>query len=137
MKTLSILLVEDDPSNRDVVEVMLSRSGHQVRTVESGMEALALCRNEAPPVDLILMDVQMPGLDGFETVRQLRAHAETRDLPIICLSAKASEDDQLAGLLAGADDYLTKPFARRNLLDHIESVLARKGVLAVNQSIAR
>jgi CheY-like chemotaxis protein len=137
MKTLSILLVEDDPSNRDVVEVMLSRSGHRVLTCGNGVEALALCREETPPIDLILMDVQMPVMDGFETVRQIRAHAETRDLPIICLSAKAGEADQLAGLLAGADDYMTKPFVRRSLLDLIESVLTRKGMLPENQSISR
>lgn len=126
MTTLTILIVEDDPSNRLVVEVMLSRSGHRILTCENGQEALALCLDERETIDLILMDVQMPVMDGLEAMRQLRAHPRTRQIPIICLSAKASTLDQESGVLAGADAYLTKPFLRRDLLDLIAEVMARR-----------
>lgn len=120
---LNILVVDDESTNLEIAEVILSSLGHRVTTCLDGAEALALCLERSERYDLILMDVLMPVMDGLEATRRLRAHPDTRDVPIICLSAKASGSDQTAGLQAGCNLYLTKPYRRADLLHALETTL--------------
>lgn len=129
MKNLHILVVEDEPSNREIAEVILTSHGHQVTCAENGVEALRLCHDEGMRFDAVLMDVLMPVMDGLEATRRLRAHPETRDLTIICVSAKASGSDQGAGLTAGCDTYVRKPYKRKELLQALSETLFAKGVI--------
>ncbi|MEH2166914.1 MAG: ATP-binding protein [Nostoc sp.] len=115
-----ILLVDDNADMRDYVQRLLSQR-YEVEAVADGMAALAAIQAQRP--DLILSDVMMPGLDGFELLHQLRANPQTRELPAILLSAQAGEEACLEGLAAGADDYLIKPFSARELLARVESTL--------------
>lgn len=124
---LRVLLVEDEAFNREIVEVILSRLGHQVTAVENGAEALALCHEAGCRYDLILVDQFMPVLNGLETIRALRGHATTRRVPILCVSARASQQACDEAFRAGCDDYLTKPFRRQELLQAIDRVMARDG----------
>lgn len=129
MKNLHILVVEDEPSNREIAEVILTSHGHQVTCAENGQEALKLCHDEGMRFDAVLMDVLMPVMDGLEATRRLRAHPETRDLTIICVSAKASGSDQGAGLTAGCDTYVRKPYKRKELLQALSETLLAKGII--------
>lgn len=112
-----ILLVDDNEDLRKYVKRLLERSFHHVEAASDGRAALELAR-ETPP-DLILSDVMMPGLDGFELIRKLREQDETRQVPIVLLSAHAGEEATVEGLQAGADDYLTKPYSARELLARV------------------
>lgn len=129
MKNLHILVVEDEPSNREIAEVILKSHGHQVTSVANGQEALELCLSEGQRFDAVLMDILMPVLDGLEATRRLRAHDATRDLAIICVSAKASGSDHSAGLEAGCDAYVRKPYKRKELLHALSASLLAKGVI--------
>jgi CheY-like chemotaxis protein/MinD-like ATPase involved in chromosome partitioning or flagellar assembly len=102
---------------------MLQRQGYEVRAANSGVQALAMVQNDLP--DLILLDVMMPEMDGYEVARRLRTDARTADIPIIMFTAKSQVDDKVAGFEAGADDYLTKPTQPRELFAHMRAVLAR------------
>ncbi|MFN6525894.1 ATP-binding protein [Nostoc sp. ChiSLP03a] len=115
-----ILLADDNADMRDYVRRLLSQR-YEVETVADGMAALAAIQAQQP--DLILSDVMMPGLDGYELLHQLRANPQTRELPVILLSARAGEEARVEGLAAGADDYLIKPFSARELLARVESTL--------------
>jgi CheY-like chemotaxis protein len=129
MKRLHLLVVEDEPSNREIAEVILSSHGFAVTCVENGAEALRLCIDKGQCFDAILMDVLMPVMDGLEATRQLRAHPPTQNLAIICVSAKASGFDQSAGIAAGCDTYVRKPYKRKELLQALSEVLLSKGVI--------
>ena len=129
MKNLHILVVEDEPSNREIAEVILTSHGHRVTCVTNGQEALHLCIDQDMAFDAILMDVLMPVMDGLEATRRLRAHPKTQDLPIICVSAKASGSDQGAGLSAGCDTYVRKPYKRKELLQALSDTLLAKGAI--------
>ncbi len=131
MKNLHILVVEDEPSNREIAEVILTSHGHQVTCAANGQEALQLCIDEGKTFDAVLMDVLMPVKDGLEATRRLRAHPQTQDLTIICVSAKASGSDQGAGLNAGCDTYVRKPYKRKELLQALSETLLAKGVIDV------
>jgi PAS domain S-box-containing protein len=115
-----ILLVDDNADMRDYVKRLLSQQ-YEVEVVADGMTALATIRQHLP--DLVLTDVMMPGLDGFELLRELRNDPQTKELPVILLSARAGEESRIEGLEAGADDYLTKPFSARELLARVEANL--------------
>lgn len=121
-----ILLVDDNTDMRNYVKRLLLSQGYQVRVAADGQAALAMIQQQIP--DLVLTDVMMPRLDGFELVRILRSDPAVRDLPIILLSARAGEEARVEGLAAGADDYLTKPFAARELLARIEATLKLAGI---------
>jgi CheY-like chemotaxis protein len=116
MAALRILVVDDEPANREVAGVILSKLGHEVVLLENGAEALERCIEQGERFDLILMDILMPVLDGLEATRRLRAHNPTKDLPIVCVSARASGSDKEAGMAAGCDYYLTKPYRRQDLI---------------------
>lgn len=118
-----VLLVDDDIDTLKLVGLMLQRQGYEVRAASNGMQALAMAQAEPP--DLILLDVMMPEMDGYEVARRLRADAKTAEVPIIMFTAKTQVDDKVAGFEAGADDYLTKPTQPRELFAHMKAVLAR------------
>ncbi|AFZ09607.1 PAS/PAC sensor hybrid histidine kinase [Oscillatoria nigro-viridis PCC 7112] len=115
-----ILLADDNADMRDYIRRLLSGS-YIVQTVADGVAALTAI--EKNPPDLVLTDVMMPGMDGFELLRSLRSNPATQDIPIILLSARAGEESRIEGLAAGADDYLIKPFSARELLARVEASL--------------
>ena len=118
-----LLVVDDEPRYLRVLEFNLERDGYRVTCAASGEEALALCgRHE---YDLVLLDVMLPGIDGFEVCRRLR---EVSSGPIIMLTARGADDEKVQGLRLGADDYVTKPFSAPELLARVEAVLRRAGV---------
>ncbi len=118
-----ILVVEDEEAIREMISFALSSNGYRCRPAEDATEAQA-CINEQFP-DLILLDWMLPGTSGVEFARHLKDNPVTRHLPIIMLTAKVEEDDKIAGLEAGADDYVTKPFSPRELMARIKAVLRR------------
>lgn len=117
---VKILVVDDNADMRDYVGRLLSQQ-YEVEAVSDGLAALAAVRQQIP--DLILTDVMMPNLDGFGLLQALRSEPQTREIPIILLSARAGEESKIEGLAAGADDYLIKPFSARELLARIEATL--------------
>ena len=116
-----LLLVEDNEMNRDMLSRRLERRGYEVVTAVDGEEGLRLARSEAPA--LILMDMSLPVLDGWEATRQLKAMPETRGIPIIALTAHAMAGDREEAVAAGCDDFDTKPIELERLLGKIEALL--------------
>lgn len=123
--TEKILVVDDDIETLRLVGLMLQRQGYQILAASNGQQALQIAKAEKP--DLVLLDVMMPDMDGYEVTRQLRADAVTSSVPIIMFTAKTQVDDKVTGFEAGADDYLTKPTQPRELFAHVKAVLARGG----------
>ena len=115
-----ILVVDDEPRMIGFIRMNLELEGYQVLEAHTGLEALEMIRTQLP--DLVLLDVMMPQLDGFETLRMLR---EFSSIPVIMLTAKGEEDDKVYGLELGADDYVTKPFGSRELSSRVRAVLRR------------
>ena len=120
----AILVVEDEPAIQELIAVNLEHAGHQVLRAANVPEAEALVREVLP--DLVLLDWMLPGAPGVNFARQLRTDQRTRDIPIIMLTARAQEQDTVAGLESGADDYVTKPFSPRELLARIKAVMRRR-----------
>ncbi|MFY1614958.1 ATP-binding protein [Micromonospora sp. WMMD736] len=118
-----ILLADDNSDMRAYLSRLLAAQGWRVRSVTDGRQALDAIHREPP--DLVLTDVMMPGLDGFDLVRRLRADPATRSLPVLVLSARAGEEASVAGLSLGADDYLVKPFAAAELIARIRTAIRR------------
>ena len=119
-----ILVVEDEPAIQELIAVNLEHAGHRVQRAYSAAEADALIREIKP--DLILLDWMLPDVAGTVLARKLRADARSKDIPIIMLTARAQEHDKIAGLDAGADDYITKPFSPKELMARIKAVLRRR-----------
>jgi len=120
----TVLVVEDDP---DIVEVLvynLRREGYVVDSVGDGERGLALALSRKP--DVVLLDLMLPGMDGMEVCRRLRAQENGADMPVIMLTAKGEETDVVLGLEMGADDYVTKPFSPREVLARVRALLRRK-----------
>jgi two-component system KDP operon response regulator KdpE len=115
-----ILVVDDEPRMIGFIRMNLELEDHHVIEAHSGLEALDAVRTQLP--DLVLLDVMMPDLDGFETLRMLR---EFSDIPVIMLTAKGEENDKVYGLELGADDYITKPFGPRELSSRIKAIFRR------------
>jgi putative two-component system response regulator len=122
-----ILVVEDDPANRALLERLMEREGYRTKSVGDG-EAALLAVGEHEP-DLVLLDIGLPRLDGYEVTRRLRAHVRTLTLPIILLTGRSSLDDVVEGLDAGADDFLSKPFRQPELMARIRSALRLRQAL--------
>ncbi len=119
-----VLVVDDEEDVLELIRYNLERAGYRVSCAASGEEALALARRTGP--DVILLDLMLPGVDGLDVCRQLRADAATRDIPVVMVSARGEEADVVAGLELGADDYVTKPFSPRVLLSRVKAVLRRR-----------
>ena len=119
-----ILLVEDNEMNRDMLSRRLLKQGFEMVIAVDGEEAVDLARSEAP--DLILMDISLPGLDGWEATRLLKARPETRSIPIIALTAHAMAGDREKSLAAGCNDYDTKPVDFRRLVEKIQGLLDKE-----------
>lgn len=122
----TILLVEDNEPSRDALSRRLQRRGFALQTAVNGHEGVTMARAIAP--DLILMDLGLPIIDGWEATRQLKADAATRNIPIVVLSAHAMTDDRELALAAGADEFDTKPIRFEQLLEKIQALLARTAV---------
>ncbi len=119
-----ILLVEDNQMNRDMLSRRLTRKGYEVVNAVDGEQGMAMARSEAP--DLILMDMSLPVLDGWEATRQLKAAPETQAIPVIALTAHAMAGDREKAVEAGCDDYDIKPIEMPRLLEKIEALLGGK-----------
>jgi two-component system phosphate regulon response regulator PhoB len=119
----TILLVEDEPAQREVLAYNLQAVGFDVLTAKSGDEAQIMLSEALP--DLVVLDWMLPGLSGIELCRQLRARAETQQLPIIMVTARGEEADKVRGLDTGADDYLSKPYSVSELVARIRALLRR------------
>jgi DNA-binding response OmpR family regulator len=120
--TKTILIVDDEPRLVSLVDAYLSQNGFRVVSAPNGRDALITARLEKP--DIIILDVMMPEMDGFEF---MRLHRKERDTPIILLTARVEDDDRIIGLEMGADDYVTKPFRPRELAARVRAVLRRAG----------
>ncbi|MBS1795991.1 MAG: response regulator transcription factor [Acidobacteria bacterium] len=120
-----ILIIEDEADIAENLRYNLKREGYLPDVAESGELGLKLALDENKPPSLILLDVMLPGMSGFELCRRLRREPLTEKTPIIMMTAKAAEKDKIAGLETGADDYVTKPFAVRELLARIRALLRR------------
>jgi DNA-binding response OmpR family regulator len=128
----TVLIADDDPRLRNLLTWTLEQGQFNVVVAEDGLSALALAREVQP--DLYLLDVGMPGMNGIDVCRQLRA--EHVIAPILMLTGFGAEEDKVAGLEAGADDYQTKPFARKELLARVNALLRRSNVYAGDGSVA-
>ncbi len=120
MSQARILVVDDDPDIRGLLRELLERAGHEVVTAENGRGALRSLYEERP--DLVVLDVAMPELDGWGTLERIR---DLSDVPVLMLTARTGELEKVRGLRAGADDYVTKPFGRQELLARAEALLRR------------
>jgi len=125
--------VEDEPAIQELISYNLELAGHQTLRAESAEQALEMVRSALP--DLVVLDWMLPGMSGIEFARRLRADKRTRSVPLIMLTARADEQDKLAGLETGADDYLTKPFSPRELNARVKAVLRRRAPQATDDTV--
>jgi two-component system alkaline phosphatase synthesis response regulator PhoP len=119
-----ILVIEDDPAISRLVDYTLRHEGYEVVTAANGLEGIRKAHNEAP--DLVILDVMLPGMDGFEICHQLRSEPDTASILILMFSAKAQEIDKNTGLKVGADDYLPKPAAPAEIVSRVAKLLTKK-----------
>jgi two-component system phosphate regulon response regulator PhoB len=133
MTTTSILVVEDEPAIQELISVSLTRSGHSVRRAATAAEAYEQVAKTLP--DVILLDWMLPDQAGPTLARKLRSEARTREVPIIMLTARAGDEDKVAGLESGADDYVTKPFSPKELEARIQAVLRRRAPQLTKEAV--
>ena len=129
MPSAKILAVDDDVGLLQLINEMLARQGYEVLLAENGQQAIEVATRERP--DLMLLDVMMPDMDGFEVCRELRANPDTEGILIIFVTAKSKLEDKEDGFGAGGDDYLTKPFSMRELVLRVNATLERAGRIRV------
>jgi two-component system, OmpR family, phosphate regulon response regulator PhoB len=127
--THRILVVDDEPDITALVAYHLARAGYRVSTASNGQEAIKAAREERP--DVVVLDLMLPGVSGYEVLRELRRHPDTGDVGVILLTARREEADRIKGLSLGADDYLTKPFSPQELTLRVAAVLRRLASPAV------
>lgn len=127
-----ILAVEDDPNTLELIAYTLERKGYQVIPAKNGLEGLKKAQDDHP--DLIILDVMLPGLDGYDVCRRLRQIPETAVLPILMMSAKARQEDKDVGLRRGADDYLAKPVDPLEMVAKVETLLAGTSRIVYKES---
>jgi DNA-binding response OmpR family regulator len=124
-KLKCILCVEDEPEMIDLMRLILGRKGFEVKGAAGGVEGLRMIRQEKP--DLVLLDLMMPDMDGWEVYQQMKADEKTKDIPVIVVTAKAQSIDRVLGLhIAKVDDYIAKPFSPQDLMNSVEKVLRSK-----------
>jgi DNA-binding response OmpR family regulator len=119
----TILVIDDEPDVLELVEFNLKKDGYETIVAKNGQYGLDIAKKHLP--NLIILDIMMPGLDGLEVCRELRADQRTRQIPMIMLTAKTAEADRIVGLELGADDYVTKPFSPRELVARVRALLRR------------
>ncbi len=125
MSKKQVLCIEDSPEMIDLIRLILERRGYEVKGAVGGREGLEAIQTDPP--DLILLDLMMPDVDGWEVYRQIRAHEKLKDIPVIIVTAKAQGIDRVLGLhIAGVDDYIVKPFGPKQLVSSVESILSTK-----------
>ena len=127
-----VLVIEDDPSASELMVYTLEPKGYQVITALNGLEGVKKAMDERP--DLIILDIMLPGLDGYEVCHRLRQKPETANLPILMFSAKAREDDKETGLNMGADDYLAKPVEPSEIRAKVQALLAGSSRIVYGES---
>lgn len=125
-----VLVVDDEPDITALVAYHLAKAGYRVSTAATGPEALKAAREERP--DIVILDLMLPGVSGYDVLAELRRQEETRDVGVILLTARREEPDRIRGLSLGADDYLTKPFSPQELSLRVQAVLRRLGSPAVS-----
>jgi two-component system, OmpR family, response regulator VicR len=124
-KNLRILCIEDEPEMIDLIRLILTRRGYEVIGANGGKQGLEEIRREKP--DLVLLDLMMPDMDGWEVYQQIKADEATRAIPVIVVTAKAQSIDKVLGLhIAKVDDYLAKPFSPQDLMSSVDGVLSRQ-----------
>lgn len=134
MSTKTILAVDDEEHILELIGYNLENGGYKVVKAESGEEALECLENNQ--IDLALLDLMLPGIDGIEVLRNIRSHPKYKKLPVIILTAKSDEISKVVGLEVGADDYLAKPFGVHELMARIKAVLRRtEGTLSSNEAV--
>ena len=122
--TIQVICVEDEPDMINLTKLILSRRGYNVIGAHGGQEGLRVIREQAP--DLILLDLMMPDMDGWEVYHQIKADEKTRSIPVIVVTAKSQNIDKILGLhIAKVDDYITKPFNPTDLIESVERVLKK------------
>ncbi len=131
MSSATVLVVEDDPDIQRLVRLLLERAGYAVRGASDGHEALRVLFSQRP--DLVLLDIGLPGLDGWQVLERVR---ELSDVPVVMLTAQGDELDKVRGLRAGADDFVTKPFGRQELVARVEALLRRRRRAAADEPAA-
>jgi two-component system response regulator VicR len=120
-----IIYIEDESEMIDLVRLILGRKGYEVIGAKGGHDGLEIVQKELP--DLVLLDLMMPDMDGWQVYQQLRTAETTRDIPVIIITAKAQSIDKVLGLhIAKVDDYISKPFNPKELIDSVESVMAKR-----------
>ncbi len=123
--TNRLVYIEDEQEMIDLVRLIMARRGFEVLGANGGHDGLALIRQNMP--DLVLLDLMMPDMDGWDVYQQMKADETTRDIPVIVITAKAQSIDKVLGLhIAKVDDYISKPFSPNELVESIEKVIARK-----------
>lgn len=133
MANEKILVVDDEEHIVELISYNLIGNGYTVITANNGIEAIKIAREEKP--NLILLDLMIPGKDGYDVCKEIRSDSEIKNTPIIMLTAKSEELDKILGLELGADDYMTKPFSVRELLARVKAVLRRFSIVAPESSI--
>ncbi|MBR6735543.1 MAG: response regulator transcription factor [Oscillospiraceae bacterium] len=128
----NILIAEDESGIREFVVINLKRAGYNVTDVDNGLAAIEAYNNAAEPFDVVILDVMMPGLDGFSVCKRLREKSDS--IGIIMLTAKSQEMDKVNGLMLGADDYITKPFSPSELLARVDAIHRRVTIAAAKTS---
>jgi len=126
-----ILVIEDDPSTLRFIEYTVQQEGLQVLTERNGLDGLKSAQTKQP--DLIILDIMLPGLDGYEVCHRLRQKAETASIPILMLSAKARQEDKDTGIRVGADDYLTKPVDPSEIVTKVQTLLANTDKVIIKE----
>ncbi len=126
-ETIRLLVVEDDPTLLSTLSYSLTRAGYDVLTAGDGESALSRARESGDGLDLVILDVMLPGINGYQVLREIRSIS---DVPVMMLSARGEEQDKIDGLELGADDYIVKPFAMRELVARVRSISRRRAVKA-------
>jgi len=122
MSMAKVLIVDDSPTEVHVLQTMLAKNGHEVVVATSGEQGVEMSKTEGP--DLILMDVVMPGMNGFQATRQISKNAETSSIPVIMVTTKDQETDKVWAMRQGAKDYIVKPVQEKALIEHVNMVLS-------------
>lgn len=117
-----VMIVDDSPTEVHVLQTMLTKNGHEVVVATTGEEGVEMAKTEMP--DLVLMDVVMPGMNGFQATRQLSKNAETATIPVIMVTTKDQETDKVWAMRQGAKDYIVKPVQEKALIEHVNMVLS-------------